>query len=146
MIVLVHGTFDPFHYGHLLLFRYARSLAGVHGEVIVTVTADMFVKKEGRPICNETERKEIIEALSIVTKVDISHHATGLPMIARYAPDIYLKGPDYKDSSDKHFHLERQAVEKFGGRLLVASQLPKYSSSYLIDRIRNETGKTSAPD
>ena len=94
-------------------------------------------KGPGRPIFNEDERAAMIRALRCVNYVEICREKTGLSMIRKYRPAIYAKGADYL-VVDKHGSLamERAAVEEYGGRL-VLTEHGGYSSSGIIERIRN---------
>lgn len=133
-LVLCHGTFDLFHYGHLQYLKAARRLGSW---LVVSLTSDEFVNKgPGRPVFNESQRAEMIAALSIVDRVEICRSKTAIPMIEKYKPDIYFKGADYK-SLDKHGYLEteRLMVEALGGRL-VLSDTPLFSSTKLLETIR----------
>ena len=133
MLVLAHGTFDLFHYGHLKYLEEGKKL----GFLVVTLTADEFVNKgPGRPIFNEHQRAEMLRSLRCVDYVEVCRAKTALPMIEKFRPDIYLKGPDYK-TQDKHGHLEteRFLVESQGGRLLLVDT-PLFSSTKLIELSR----------
>ena len=132
-VVLLHGTFDLLHYGHLCLFKGARRYGS---KLVVTVTADAYVKKgPGRPIYTEYERAEMIRALRCVDHVEIVRDRTGIPAIEKWKPAFYAKGADYR-VADKHGNLgiEQQAVESVGGKL-VYIETPQWSSSNLIERI-----------
>ena len=60
-IVYTSGTFDMFHYNHLRMINYARSLADI---LIVGVSTDELVSSyKAKPIIPFTERLQIIEAL-----------------------------------------------------------------------------------
>ena len=60
-IVYTSGTFDMFHYNHLRMINYARSLADI---LIVGVSTDELVSSyKPKPIIRFTERLQIIEAL-----------------------------------------------------------------------------------
>ena len=54
-IVLCHGVFDHFHYGHLLHFKSAKK----HGDVlVVSITDDLYVNKgPNRPFNDIYKRK-----------------------------------------------------------------------------------------
>ena len=46
-IVLCHGVFDHFHFGHLLYFKSAKKFGDI---LIVSITSDDYIKKgPGRP-------------------------------------------------------------------------------------------------
>jgi rfaE bifunctional protein nucleotidyltransferase chain/domain len=138
-IVLAHGTFDLLHYGHLKMFEAAKKLGDI---LVVTLTADVFVSKgDGRPIFTQSERLFCIKKIRDVDQVEICHHKTGLPMIEKWKPDIYVKGEDYK-RGDKHgsLGLERRAVEAYGGKVVFTEGLPMNSSSSLLDRVHESRG------
>jgi len=132
-IVLAHGTFDPLHYGHLRMFEAAKKLGDL---LVVTLTADMYVSKgPGRPMFSQSERSYCISKVKDVHTVEICHHKTGLPMIEKWKPDVYVKGADYK-TLDKHgsLEIERKAVESYGGRLEIV-ECPQFSASSMIERL-----------
>ena len=63
-IVYTSGTFDMFHYNHLRMINYARSLADI---LIVGVSTDELVSSyKAKPIIPFHERLQIIEALKRV--------------------------------------------------------------------------------
>jgi bifunctional ADP-heptose synthase (sugar kinase/adenylyltransferase) len=122
------------------MFEAAKRLGSM---LVVTITADQFVNKgPGRPLFSQTERAYSISKCKDVDKVEICFHKTGIPMIEKYQPDIYVKGADYK-TQDKHGFLaeERQAVESFGGKLVIV-ETPLSSSSVLIERLRHEARRS----
>jgi rfaE bifunctional protein nucleotidyltransferase chain/domain len=67
--VLVGGCFDLLHYGHIAFLKEAKE----HGEhLIVALESDENVrhmKGAARPIHTQKQRKEMLEALSIVDEV-----------------------------------------------------------------------------
>lgn len=131
-VVLCHGTFDMLHVGHMRMFEYARSLGD---RLIVTLTADAYVDKgPGRPIFNEEERAYAIGRLRDIAKVEICREKTGLAMIAKHRPDIYVKGGDYRLNQGGMLGVERRAVESYGGTLMIYNEKP-YSSTALVNRL-----------
>ncbi|OGG24235.1 hypothetical protein A3A79_03545 [Candidatus Gottesmanbacteria bacterium RIFCSPLOWO2_01_FULL_43_11b] len=67
--VLVGGCFDFIHYGHIVFLREAKKL-GDH--LIVLLESDENVRKtkgEARPIHSQSQRKEMLESLSIINEV-----------------------------------------------------------------------------
>ncbi len=70
-IVYTGGTFDLFHSGHVNLLKKCRDIAGAEGRVIVSLNTDIFVEcyKGIPPICDEQERKQVVEACTYVDEV-----------------------------------------------------------------------------
>jgi rfaE bifunctional protein nucleotidyltransferase chain/domain len=133
-VVLVHGVFDLVHMGHV------RHLEAAHREgdvLIVTVTADEYVNKgPGRPIFHEVMRAEMVAALEYVDWVGINDSATAEPVLDAVGPDVYVKGSDYENPEDDvtgNIEVERDAIEKRGGRMVFTDDI-KFSSSALINR------------
>jgi rfaE bifunctional protein nucleotidyltransferase chain/domain len=133
-IVLAHGTFDLLHLGHVRYFEEARQQGDL---LLVTITADNFVNKgPSRPYFPHELRAEMVGALTCVDGVAINHAPTAVNVIEAIKPDVYVKGPDYKDaSSDITGKIidEQQAVESYGGRIHFTDNIT-FSSSTLINR------------
>lgn len=133
-IVLAHGVFDLLHIGHI---RHLRSAASQGDILVVSITGDQFVNKgPGRPVFTEQLRAEMLAALDIVDWVVISHHPTSERILVHLKPDVYVKGPDYKDPKDDvtgKIQDEREAVERHGGRLVITDDVV-FSSSHLVNR------------
>ena len=96
--IIVNGTFDILHVGHLKLFEYAKSL-GDH--LTVAIDTDERIKsKKGpsRPVNNQYERKLMLEFLKPVDEVVVFGSDQELiDIIKQY--DIMVKGSDYKGKS-----------------------------------------------
>jgi len=128
-----HGVFDLIHPGHI------RHLAAAKKEVdvlVVTVTADLFVKKgPGRPVFNENLRAETLAAFSSVDYVAINDAPTAVNCIKLLKPDFYVKGQDYldrkKDITGK-ISEEEAAVIAAGGKMVFTRDIT-FSSSKLIN-------------
>ena len=94
-IVLAHGSFDLFHYGHLKHLQKAKRYGD---KLIVSLTSDEFIRKgPNRPIFKEKERLEIVKSLKFVDDAFISTEETAISSIKKIKPDFYVKGNDYKD-------------------------------------------------
>lgn len=90
MIILANGVFDLFHVGHL---RYLEQ-SSRWGKLFVGVTRDSSVGKPGRPVIPESERLEIVRALSFVNGAELCKDS--LESLAYWKPDIFVKGNDYR--------------------------------------------------
>ena len=96
--IIVNGTFDILHVGHLKLFEYAKSL-GDHLTVAIDTDARIKSKKgPSRPVNTEYERKLILEFLKPIDEVIIFGSDQELIDIIKQC-DIMVKGSDYKGKS-----------------------------------------------
>lgn len=126
-IVLVHGTFDLLHLGHMRLFREAAKL----GRVVVSITADSYVTKR-KPVFTQEERAEAIRECRSVAEVRIIKDATGIPAIMSVKPNLYVKGSDYRGGMTEALNNERKAVERIGGKLRIIEVDSRWHSSDLL--------------
>ena len=133
-IVLCHGVFDLLHLGHIKHFESAKKNADY---LIVSITSDKFVNKgPGRPLFNKDTRANTISALSVVDAVIISNFETSEEIINLVKPDVYFKGPDYKNNKkdlSKNIYKEIKAVKKNKGKIIYSND-ETYSSSNIINK------------
>mgnify|MGYP000373744837 CR=1 FL=1 len=97
MRVIVNGTFDILHRGHVELLEYAGEL----GSLMVCIDTDRRVselKGPDRPVNNQDDRKFMLLSLQCVDWVETFDSDRDLiDIIKRYQPDIMVKGSDYRD-------------------------------------------------
>jgi len=95
MKVLVAGTFDILHPGHIYLLEEAAKL----GDVYVIVARDRNVEKlKGRlPVFNERERMKIVESLRFVKKAVLGDTGDFFRAVVEIDPDIIFLGPDQEE-------------------------------------------------
>ena len=96
--IIVNGTFDILHVGHIELLEYAKTL-GDH--LIVAIDADQRVKKLkglNRPIIDEKNRKRVLESIRWIDEVIIFDSDDDLIKIIKSC-DIMVKGSDYREKS-----------------------------------------------
>lgn len=98
MKVIVNGTFDIVHRGHIELLNYAKSTGNY---LLVCIDTDRRVKKlkgKTRPINNQNDRKFLLENLKSVDRVELFDSEEELENILKaFEPDIMVKGSDYRD-------------------------------------------------
>ena len=130
--VFTNGCFDLIHPGHIELLRRAKSL-GHH--LCVGLNSDRSVraiKGPGRPVQGELARATVVAALSNVDYVVQFDEETPLRLIEALAPDVLVKGGDYKPSAV----VGRDVVERAGGEVHIVPLIPGFSSSQIAERIR----------
>ncbi len=133
-IVFTNGCFDVLHRGHLTLLRRARELGDV---LIVAVDDDASVRRlkgDTRPVHTLTDRVEMLAALEMVDYVTCFANAELCGMIHDLAPDVLVKGDDWR----REDVVGREVVEANGGEVVIVPRLPRYSSTGLIERIREQ--------
>lgn len=125
---MVHGVFDLLHVGHVWHLVQAKS----HCErLIVSLVADRFVKKPGRPIMSQEDRKYMLMALRMVDRVLITSDETPNENIRAMCPDVWIRGEEYKGQAKP----EDEILRKLGIPRIYTPSMPVTTSS-LIVRIR----------
>jgi len=131
-IVHAHGVFDLLHVGHIRHFAEAKALGDI---LVVTVTVDGLVNKgPNRPAFTDALRVEALAALADIDYVAVSHWPTAEHVIELVAPDVYVKGPDYRNAADDKtggISREEEAVRAGGGRIHFTDDVTFSSSSLL---------------
>lgn len=140
-VVFTNGVFDILHPGHVRYLRDARALGDL---LIVGVNSDRSVKAlnkaPDRPINHEHERAEVLAALASVDAVVIFDEDTPHEIISALQPDILVKGADWGENAI----VGRDVVEARGGRVVRVQLADGYSTTRLIERVRNGTGFTGS--
>lgn len=130
MKILVNGTFDVVHLGHLRLLSYARGFNNSY--VYVLIDSDRRVRElkgEGRPINNEYERCSLLHALRSVDKIDIFDTDDELKTyIKSFEPDLMIKGSDY---------IGKYIIgQEYCKKIQFFDRLERYSSTNKINSIK----------
>ena len=136
-IILCHGVFDLLHIGHIKHFEEAKKMGDI---LVVTITPDQFVNKgPGRPAFNTNLRLEALSALDSIDYVVANKWPTAEEAIKIIQPNIYCKGPDYKDHLDDitgKIDDEEAAVKLVGGKISYTDDIT-FSSSKLLNKYGN---------
>ena len=131
-IVFTNGVFDILHPGHLRYLQAARR----HGDLlIIGLNSDASVRRNKgpeRPINPESERAEVLAALTCVDAVSVFDDDTPADIIRRVQPDILVKGADW--AADQI--VGRDTVEARGGRVILEPVEQGYSTTTLIGKVR----------
>lgn len=94
--IVVNGTFDILHSGHVEMLNYAKSLGAY---LLVLIDSDRRVKElkgNTRPVNNQRDRQFLLKNLKAVNDVWIFDNDKELvEKIKFFTPDIMVKGSDY---------------------------------------------------
>ena len=136
-IVHCHGVFDLLHVGHFKHFKEAKTFGDI---LVVSITPDEFVHKgPGRPAFSTSLRLEALSELESVDYVVANKWPTAEEIIKIIQPDVYCKGPDYKNHSDDitgKITEEESAVNSVGGKIMYTDDIT-FSSSSLLNKFGN---------
>ena len=94
--IMVFGTFDGLHEGHLDFFKQARNLA-LNPYLVVSVARDKNVMKiKGKPALSEKQRMILVKKSALADRVVLSGIKNHIPHIIKESPDIIALGYDQK--------------------------------------------------
>lgn len=134
-IVFTNGVFDLLHPGHIRYLRAARALGDI---LIVGINSDASVRRNkgpARPITPESERAELLAALEAVDAVVVFDEDTPANVIVAVQPDVLVKGADWPANQI----VGRDTVEAAGGRVVLVPVEEGYSTTSIVERIKNGT-------
>ena len=138
-VVCAAGAFDLLHPGHVRLLEHARDLGDI---LVVGVQSDASGRAgnvspaHGAELVNPAaERAEILNGLAAVDFVSEYDEATPREFIARLAPDVLARGGEI--SSNETDFLDDEAVRACGAKVVRIPLEPGYSTSRLLERIKN---------
>jgi FAD synthetase len=91
--VMVAGTFDIIHNGHIFLINQAAKIGIVHVIVARDTSVERF--KGQKPILPEKQRLDIVRSLKNVTWAELgSDKEDWIKRIVEICPDVFLLGPN----------------------------------------------------
>lgn len=133
-VVFTNGCFDILHVGHVQYLQEARRQGDL---LVVGLNTDASVRRLGkgsdRPIHHEHERSLVLSALECVDYVCLFDEETPLDLIRAVAPDVLVKGADYRPEQV----VGREYVESRGGRLHLVPLVAGASTTGILRRIRD---------
>ena len=131
-VVFSNGCFDIVHLGHIDYLEKARNLGD---RLVIGLNTDESVRKlkgASRPIVNEQARARMMAAMDFVDLVVLFGEDTPLKLIETLKPDILVKGNDYKISNI----VGADFVIGNGGKVMTLDLIPGYSTSKIIEKIK----------
>jgi cytidyltransferase-like protein len=130
--VIVTGSFDWFHSGHVRFLEEVSTYGDLH--VIVGHDANIrLLKGEGHPLLSQDERRYVVGSIKFVKQALISSGDGWLdaePEIKLLKPDIYAVNED-GDKGGKREYCKQNGIEYLVLKRTPAPGLPKRSSTDL---------------
>ena len=127
--VMVNGTFDVLHPGHIALLNTARSYGDY---LIVAIDTDRRVKElkgDSRPINCQQDRSIMLTNLKAVDIVEFFDSTEELiEIMEMYKPDVYVKGSDWK-------HDKGSTAEQYCKQVIYYDRVGDYSTTKTIQDI-----------
>lgn len=128
--IIVNGTFDILHRGHIKMLNFAKS-QGTY--LLVAIDSDKQVRElkgESRPINNQEDRKFMLDNLQCVDAVWIFDTQEELEHICKiYKPHLMVKGGDYRG--------KKITGSQYCNEIKFYDLVPNYSTSKIIEDINN---------
>lgn len=129
--IIVNGSFDIVHLGHIRLLQYAKCFPSAY--VYVLIDTDRRIKElkgNDRPINSQHERLVLLSELKSVDRVDTFDTDEELVnLIRNYDPDIMIKGSDYRNKPI--------IGAEFCKKIRFYDRLERYSTTNKIQDITN---------
>jgi D-glycero-beta-D-manno-heptose 1-phosphate adenylyltransferase len=132
-LVTTNGCFDILHTGHV---RYLTEAARKGDLLVVGVNADVVVRRlkgNERPFRSEADRVLTVAALAMVDAAFIFRQDDPREFIEVLKPDLHVKGGDYTKDI-----IEREAVERNGGKVVIVSYVDGFSTTSIVKKIQQE--------
>lgn len=129
-VVTINGSFDVLHFGHIDTLLQARRQGDY---LVVLVNSDKSIqsyKGSNRPIISEKQRGRFLALLDFVDCVTIFNEINPKKVLSKIKPDIHCIGLGWGKNC-----IERETVERGGGRIYVISSPKLYSTSGLMRKI-----------
>jgi D-beta-D-heptose 7-phosphate kinase/D-beta-D-heptose 1-phosphate adenosyltransferase len=135
-VAFTNGCFDLLHRGHVHVLRAARACADL---LIVGINSDQSVKQikgPARPVLPESDRCQLVGAMEMVDFVVLFNEPDPYSLISAIRPDVLVKGGDW--NTDKI--IGGDLVEEAGGEVVVIPYIKGFSTTEIIERIKNSDG------
>ncbi len=130
-LICTNGCFDILHIGHVRYLQEAKKLGKY---LLVGVNSDLSVKNLkglNRPINNEQNRAELLNALNCIDYTFIFNETTANNFLEFSKPDIYVKGGDYNLNEIP----ERDILQKLNCKVVFLQFHEGFSTTKIIDML-----------
>lgn len=133
VVGFTNGCFDLVHAGHIALIAQS---AAACDRLIVALNSDASVRRlkgPTRPVQALEARAAVMAGLKGVDMVVAFEEDTPLELIRALAPDVLVKGADYKESEVVGGDL----VKTWGGRVVLADLKAGHSTTALVQKAQS---------
>jgi len=127
-VVFTNGCFDVLHGGHIENLEACRSAGDV---LVMAINSDASVralKGPYRPVVNENERAEVLQALAAVDAVMVFDEPTVDSILEALLPHVHAKGPDYTPENLP----ERDTDNRLGIEIHIAGPPKQNNTSAIV--------------
>ena len=107
--VVIFGTFDIIHPGHISVFKYAKNLAE---ELYVIIARDQNIDKETQSLFNEKQRLKNISQYKIIDKAILGDKKNPLAFYEQLKPNLIILGYDQYQNVDLLKKLKNVTIKK----------------------------------
>lgn len=131
-IVFTNGCFDILHAGHVQYLRKAALLGDV---LVVGLNSDASVRRlkgPGRPVQRAADRAYLLASLQPVSCVVVFREDTPESLIREVAPDVLVKGGDWKEKEI----VGADFVRARGGSVRTIRFVPGRSTTSILRKAR----------
>lgn len=132
-IVFSNGCFDLVHRGHVEYLAKASDLACVFILGLNTDASVSRLKGSSRPLQDEDARAILMAGFSFINYVILFDEDTPYELIKEIQPDVLVKGNDYEIEDVVGYDI----VQKKGGTVQTIELTEGYSTSIIVDKIKN---------
>lgn len=126
--VMVNGTFDILHRGHIELLNFAKSQGD---SLLVAIDTDRRVRKlkgNDRPINSQEDRKfHLINLKAVDTVCFFDSKEELIELMKHWQPDVYVKGSDWKK--------DKSTAHEYSKQVIYYDRVGNYSTTNIIQRI-----------
>lgn len=136
-IIATNGCFDILHPGHVLFLREARKLGDV---LIIALNDDESVRRikgNERPINKLIYRQTMLQTLELANFITSYPEDTPEKFYRKLMPNMIVKGGDYEEREI----VGKEIISEYGGKVKILPFISGFSSSEIINRIRNKKNK-----
>jgi D-beta-D-heptose 7-phosphate kinase/D-beta-D-heptose 1-phosphate adenosyltransferase len=132
-VVFTNGVFDLVHPGHVELLEAARREGNA---LVVGINSDGSARRlgkgDGRPFVSAAARARVLAGLAAVDCVVLFEEDTPLELIRSLAPDVLVKGADYRPDQI----VGADWLEAHGGRVVRVPVVAGFSTTAIVERLR----------